>query len=516
VWYKYSKQSRDEYLRSKEVAEDVISYLNTLPDKDTKPLMVTINKNPKISLQELLVAHPQKEISDYEKSREAAVGILKALFGRQDRRYNETFSNWIIINLLKKHRLDEDWNWVHRVVTLNYPIDFNDLYDFYQATIQDNPRFDIYSFSLEQIVELSKEWHDAMAQKGEGKVYTKLKPENIIHIFENGFKLVELDNENDMVVEGNLMHHCIGGPTYVPKLYNKTARFFSLRDQANKPHVTIELSPDLSTVYQIQGFGDKVPKDEYKEMLREYFSKTDTKTSDQETIQDQAYELRFSEPENYDAELMQILSPKEEGRNQYGLVYTNHQNSSFLELFYTVCDHMTVTGVFYNKYNRFRRYHDDIANTLVTYANKHDMQMLKELASKNKTITKKAFEEKSYFKKIQDQAYEEMDKFYSEMDDDHYYDEPYPDRFDFDTEEEFEQAVQEYEKEEESSRDYYVSEALDNDAKAFWYKEVLDQCDREKRDPEYQKLISEVVKDTPEPNDQNVQAFNLKKFIKTF
>ena len=129
------------------MAEDVISYLNTLPDKDTKPLMVTINTNPKISLQELLVAHPQKEISDYEKKRETAVVFLKNLFTK--RQFNENFSKWLIINLLKKHRLDEDWMWVRHVITLNYPIDLDDLNDFYQATIQDNPRFDIYSFSIE-------------------------------------------------------------------------------------------------------------------------------------------------------------------------------------------------------------------------------------------------------------------------------------------------------------------------------------------------------------------------------
>jgi len=66
VWYKFSKTNRDDYLRNLNVSEDIINHLNTLPDKEANPMLASINKNPQITLTELLNLHPKKEKYDYK------------------------------------------------------------------------------------------------------------------------------------------------------------------------------------------------------------------------------------------------------------------------------------------------------------------------------------------------------------------------------------------------------------------------------------------------------------------
>ena len=502
VWYKFSKQNRDEYLRSIEVAEDVISYLNELPDKEANPLLATINKNPKISLQELKVVHPRKEQSKYEKDQGLANILLMRFCQRNF--FDNVFSTWFIKSLFKKHRLDQGWEWVKNVMDDNYPVSASNLHDFYTAKKQDNPRFDISNYSLEQIIAQSDDWHEAMAQKGTGKVYTKLKPENVIKIYENGYKLVELDNENDMIVEGNLMHHCIGGPIYVPKLYNKTSRFFSLRDQTNKPHVTIELSPDLNTVYQIQGFGDKVPKDEYKEMLREYFKNTNAVHIDSGTMQDQADDLRYAYASDYDDELMRILQRASGERDDFGLVGTDNENDNFNDLFHTVTAHMS--------YKDLEYYMDDIANTLATFAFKHDLKMLENLKNENRTITKKQFNDQSYLRNMKSTSWDVLGKFYENLE--FYSDEPYPNPDDFDTEEEYEEALEKHENYEQEAQNDYTFRVLKNNPEEFWHYTLTEWYDHFESKSDYLKLLSEVVVDNLDSNNRDIQAFNLKKFKK--
>jgi hypothetical protein len=45
--------------------------------------------------------------------------------------------------------------------------------------------------------------------------------------------------EMHMAREGNLMHHCVGG--YVHAMKQGTSEFYSLRDQKNEPHITVEV-----------------------------------------------------------------------------------------------------------------------------------------------------------------------------------------------------------------------------------------------------------------------------------
>jgi len=68
--------------------------------------------------------------------------------------------------------------------------------------------------------------------------------------FKNGFRFVELISENSYKREGNLMSHCVAS------YYGKDTEIYSLRDQWNKPHCTIQKDTQIKG----KGNGDISPK----------------------------------------------------------------------------------------------------------------------------------------------------------------------------------------------------------------------------------------------------------------
>lgn len=66
----------------------------------------------------------------------------------------------------------------------------------------------------------------------------------------DGMRIVKLLTSNAFKREGFLMRHCVG--SYSPE----SASIYSLRDQANDPHVTFEVTRDGETIQQIKGKGN--------------------------------------------------------------------------------------------------------------------------------------------------------------------------------------------------------------------------------------------------------------------
>ena len=66
---------------------------------------------------------------------------------------------------------------------------------------------------------------------------------------------VEVTGRNSLKREGSLMNHCVGG--YFEKVQNGTTKIYSLRDAANKPHVTVEFNTRFKEIRQLKGNSNK-------------------------------------------------------------------------------------------------------------------------------------------------------------------------------------------------------------------------------------------------------------------
>ena len=76
-----------------------------------------------------------------------------------------------------------------------------------------------------------------------------------------GVRWVKVFSPECLDREGKMMGHCVG--SYASKVSGGDTEIYSLRDNKNEPHVTIEFSTEDNTVYQIKGKGNKTPVKEY-------------------------------------------------------------------------------------------------------------------------------------------------------------------------------------------------------------------------------------------------------------
>jgi len=92
-------------------------------------------------------------------------------------------------------------------------------------------------------------WMKSLIKKGNNIVETEADLKTVID-FQDGYKLVKLLTKSAYEREGNLMSHCVA--SYFDK---KDIYIYSLRDELNVPHCTIELQKG-EYVNQIKGKGN--------------------------------------------------------------------------------------------------------------------------------------------------------------------------------------------------------------------------------------------------------------------
>jgi hypothetical protein len=87
--------------------------------------------------------------------------------------------------------------------------------------------------------------------------------------YEDGMKWVQLTSEMHMAREGNLMRHCVAG--YANDMKQGNSEFYSLRDQKNEPHITVQVQVSGGVRYAVQMKGKQnakaIPK--YQPYLRD-------------------------------------------------------------------------------------------------------------------------------------------------------------------------------------------------------------------------------------------------------
>jgi len=173
------------------------------------------------------------------------------------------------------------------------------IHDWYTRTINNEDA--IFSYDWDQARDASDEWHAAGAGKGEGKIYEPTNQELIVYSPPEwkGWSIQRVMSENDMLVEGNLMSHCVGD--YCEDVERGNIEVYSLRDPKNRPHVTIGLDPKYDDIFQLQGNSNSEPDEEYKVYLREWLP----------LLQKERPDLKIGEEEQFDFDDLKYVNDDE-------------------------------------------------------------------------------------------------------------------------------------------------------------------------------------------------------------
>jgi hypothetical protein len=116
------------------------------------------------------------------------------------------------------------------------------------------------------------------AQIKKGKTINEVASDfEVFMEFENGFKIVKLLGENAYKKEGYLMGHCVASYFGLQSSF-----IYSLRDNQNNPHATIELLYDNSKIKQVKGKGNGSIHPLYIKYILQFFEKVELPVSSTE------------------------------------------------------------------------------------------------------------------------------------------------------------------------------------------------------------------------------------------
>jgi hypothetical protein len=260
-------------LQSKGVSDQIIQFVHSLPNDKKGKAIGALNQNPSMMIDDLKSLFE----SGYKPS-----GTEKQLV--QD--YDPKFQSWALYqyklqraNKFSDDPYDDRWDYNKPIRDIKDNLD--EIHDFWRVHSLDNPNYNIGTKSLEEAYEDSNEWHRAMTQRGSGKFYLpferdesgQLIDEKIVHRFDDGSMMVRVEDPNDLDVEGNFMHHCVG--SYAKSVEYGDCTIYSLRNKYNNPEATIEVGRD-GKVKQIKGPNNSEIHDEDKvEKIAEFFEGRD-------------------------------------------------------------------------------------------------------------------------------------------------------------------------------------------------------------------------------------------------
>jgi hypothetical protein len=260
-------------LKSKGVSESLINYIQNLPDNQKGKAIGALNQNPSMTLIDLEAL--------FESGYKPSAAELQLV-----NNYGPRFKSWALhqYKLLRSNKMTDDpyddrWEYKESLGRIKNSLD--EIHDFYRTHSLDNPNYNIGTKSFEEALEDSAEWHNATAQRGSGKFYLpferdesgQLIDEKIVHRFEDGSMMVRVEDPNDLDVEGNFMHHCVG--SYADKVEYGDCIIYSLRNKFNQPEATIEVERD-GKVKQIKGpSNSKVDDETQVAKIKEFFESRD-------------------------------------------------------------------------------------------------------------------------------------------------------------------------------------------------------------------------------------------------
>ena len=461
------------YLESLGADPSIIQFI-TSQGSNSQTLVNEFRKNPSLTIEQLqtLIPKQQKQIEPNTSHEQFAA-----------RPYPEPMKQWILVNL-RKIRIKKE---------LSPQGERTGIHNFYMKLIdtlpqildwveRSNPQPNISSYSPEQAIQATDEWHRTMASQGEGIEYEPTQPNLIMYgpDWQNpewkGWTVQKVISANDLEVEGNRMDHCVG--SYCDDVEKGYSTIFSLRDPQNNPHVTIETGEgngdSLSRIRQIQGKSNSVPKDIYKAMIKEWISTNGDKARINKEIN--AFE-DLEEMHTYDgpsvSEITEVLEKILQGeQNEYGLKYVlDYDIVSTIEQLVT-----TGEGENSRRGNHDSEYRGDIAESSPYITNlalmldlklpswvKHAGEWEKLIKMPKQSDWKNIQEVETWAWKAIDEITENFHEYETGLE--------YPQEEDYEDPEEYEAAMQQYDEDEFEIH----NEWLKSSVKGGFAKDLLDE-----------------------------------------
>ena len=418
---------------------------------------------------------------------------------------DEIFEKWLYGQVLKKYR----------EYKTNKKLDsFNNIYlnphnstwiyeslDFYRRFKQDNPNFDITSYSIDKIYDLAKEWHEAIAGKGSGKMYEPTDPNNIVYRYENpkGWTIQAVTTENDLLAEGNKMDNCVS--SYANDVKKGYIYVYSLRNDKNYPLATIGIDGDGKRVTEIKANGNEEPDTNMKKIIGEWLKTIPgVDLNNKYEIEEGLSELDYISEKFLDDELMKLLEKTANGFDDYGIPLNADKN---IEPFYSKISSKLSKNSARNIW--WQGPVADVAQTLAEYAFIFDIDALKKYLTKGLTISRKEWADESSVEFLKDKEISDLENLYSEWEpNDYRYDldenEPDPDDYeDGENDPGYIKAMEEHEEKVREYTDYWKDEEIKGYVKENMpyalNDYIADYLNGGKEKEEYDELLSKVLED---------------------
>lgn len=125
----------------------------------------------------------------------------------------------------------------------------------------------VQKMSWDEAVDASVDW----SLHGDAEATTKWQNSKVVHQFQDGWKIVELETKADIKREGILVQNCLRDPAHdwFDKVDSGQTKLYSLRTPTDDPRADIEVTG--GEVKQCYGKQNKLPLDKYNPYLIEFF-----------------------------------------------------------------------------------------------------------------------------------------------------------------------------------------------------------------------------------------------------
>ena len=302
MWYKLAQNAERafETLKTKGVSQENISKLEEMTDLALRGKYIgALMQNPIMSWNQLEEKFTTKKTNNLSVQEMRLLSVIDTLVTNsnlpEDQQAN--FYKWVDRVAIPSYRPNQfnPEKYIYPKFSGAYnPVfeierEINHIFDWYVNHIDQNPRFNIFSMSLDNALQASDRWHEELANQTSTRTFSKIKKENgqivdpnVVKVFDRdtlekiglpekyqGWMIVKLTEENDFEIEADIMGHCLATNNYFYQYEKGYIEIYSLRDESNQPHVTIEIVlPDK--VKQIQGKGEKRPKDDYLKLVQQW------------------------------------------------------------------------------------------------------------------------------------------------------------------------------------------------------------------------------------------------------
>ena len=431
MWYKLAQNAERafETLKTKGVSQENISKLEEMTDLALRGKYIgALMQNPLMSWNQLEEKFTTKKTNNLSVQEMRLLSEIDTLVTNsnlpEDQQAN--FYKWVdrvAIPSYRPNQFDPEKYIYPKFSGAYNPVfeierEINHIFDWYVNHIDQNPRFNIFSMSLDNSLQASDRWHEELASQSSTRTFSKIKKENgqivdpnVVKVFDRdtlekiglpekyqGWMIVKLTEENDFEIEADIMGHCLATNNYFYQYEKGYIEIYSLRDESNQPHVTIEIVlPDK--VKQIQGKGDKRPKDDYLKLVQQWIYQGKYYSND--SSHDHELHFRTGSDENSALESIQeYLNPyfDEESTDDLGVPLRpiTVDEDEFVEEFdidYLIDKIGQKSGGYYNDpefYKSSEEINYDAFEELISFIGEmfihHDINYLKEYAKETRPL----------------------------------------------------------------------------------------------------------------------------------